>query len=341
MASAFPPQIQPLENRRVRIVSTGSYVPEKVLTNAELEKMVETSDDWITTRTGIKERRIAAANEATSDLGAKAAEEALKKAGVSGQDVELIIVATITPDMLFPSTACLIQEKIGAKRALAFDIEAACSGFVYTLEIARQFIQSGSVNNALVIGAEKLSSIIDWTDRNTCVLFGDGAGAAFLQRSDSNQSHGIISSELGADGSKNQLLCMPGGGSKIPASDESLKAKHHFLKMDGKETFKNAIQAMTGAAKRALKSSNVPLSEIKWIIPHQANQRILTAVAEKTGAEPSQLFMNVDRFGNTSAASIGIALNELENNDALDPGDKILLLAFGAGLTWAAMVVEW
>lgn len=341
MATGSPPQIAPVEGQRIQIVSTGSYVPEKVLTNFDLEKLVETSDEWITTRTGIKERRIATDEESASTLATNAAKKALEKAGVDGSNVELIIVATITPDMLFPSTACLVQQNIGAKRALAFDIEAACSGFIYVLEIARQFLQSGSVKNALVIGSEKISSIIDWSDRNTCVLFGDGAGAAYLERSKDPQTSGIGHSELGADGGKNGLLCMPGGGSKIPATAESLKLGHHFLKMDGRETFKNAIQSMTAAARRVLASAEVDLSEIRWIIPHQANQRILTAVAEKTGADPSQLYMNVDRFGNTSAASIGIALDELASKDQLNRGDKILLLAFGAGLTWAAMIIEW
>lgn len=341
MAIGSPPQISPITGQNVQIISTGSYVPEKILTNGDLEKLVETSDEWITTRTGIRERRIASDEESTSSLGTKAALKALEKAGIDGSEVELIIVATITPDMLFPSTACLVQQNIGAKRALAFDIEAACSGFIYTLEIARQFLQSGAVKNALVIGAEKLSSIIDWSDRNTCVLFGDGAGAAYLERPEDAKTSGIGCSELGADGEKNGLLCMPGGGSKIPATPESLKLGHHFLKMDGRETFKNAIQSMTAAANRVLKTAQINLSEIRWIIPHQANQRILTAVAEKTGADPSQLYMNVERFGNTSAASIGIALDELASNGQLERGDKILLLAFGAGLTWAAMVIDW
>lgn len=341
MSKGSPPQIAPNGSRKAYIVSTGSYVPEKVLTNEDLEKMVETSNEWITTRTGIRERHIAAPEESASDLGTKAAEQALKRGGIEGADVEMIVVATITPDMPFPSTACLVQRNIGAKRALAFDIEAACSGFVYAIEIARQFVQSGAVANALVIGSEKLSSIIDWKDRNTCVLFGDGAGAALIMPNDSDSGSRILTSELGADGNKSKLLCMPGGGSKIPASEISLKSGDHFLKMDGKETFKNAIKAMTKAAKHVLKSSEVELEEIRWIIPHQANQRILTAVAEKTGADPSQLFMNVERFGNTSAASIGIALDELVQTGKLDRGDKILLLAFGAGLTWAAMVIEW
>lgn len=346
MPTDTPPQITPLPGKQVTIRSTGASLPDRILTNADLEKMVETSDEWITTRTGIRERRLASPEQAASDLATEAAQTALSRAGVPAGDVELIIVATITPDMLFPSTACLVQQNIGAFRALAFDIEAACSGFIYGLEIARQFLQAGTVSNALVIGAEKLSSIIDWTDRNTCVLFGDGAGAAFLtaEPAETPQSapvRGILSSELGADGTKNSLLAMPGGGSRCPATPDSLDSRLHFLKMDGKETFKNAIQAMTGAARRVLESAGLEVSDIRWIVPHQANQRILTAVGEKVGAEPHQLFMNVQKYGNTSAASIGIALDELASSNQLMPGDKVLLLAFGAGLTWAAMIIEW
>ncbi len=348
MPTVAPPQILPVSGRTVRLISTGSCLPEKVLTNTDLEKMVETSDEWITTRTGIRERRIAPDTQASSDLATAAATKALESAGIDGSDIELIIVATITPDMLFPSTACLVQQNLGASRAIAFDIEAACSGFIYALEIARQFLQSGAVSTALVIGSEKLSSIIDWTDRNTCVLFGDGAGAAILRADNTSGTTetpdgtgAILASELGADGSRNTLLSMPGGGSRIPASTRSLSEGLHFLKMDGKETFKNAIQAMSAAARRVLDSAGLTIADVRWIVPHQANQRILTAVGEKLGASPEQLFMNVDRFGNTSAASIGIAMDELIRAGHARKGDRILLLAFGAGLTWAAMLLEW
>lgn len=343
MSPGFPPQIVPAPGRRVRILSTGSYVPERILTNADLEKIVETSDDWITTRTGIKERRIALDTQAASDLATLAAKAAMGKAGLRGDAIDLIIVATITPDMLFPSTACLVQQNIGAVRALAFDIEAACSGFIYALEIARQFLQSGAVSHALVVGSEKLSSIIDWQDRNTCVLFGDGAGAAILTSHPDSQSgsRGILNAELGADGSKNDLLSMPGGGSRSPATPDSLSAKLHYLKMDGKETFKNAVTAMSAAARRVLDCAGLTIRDIRWIIPHQPNQRILSAVGEKLGAESSQVFVNVQQYGNTSAASIGIALDELVSSGGIAPGDRILLLAFGAGLTWAAMIIEW
>jgi 3-oxoacyl-[acyl-carrier-protein] synthase III len=325
--------------RTCSIVSVGAYVPERILTNSCLEKLVETSDEWITTRTGIKERRIAAENEFTSDLAAKAAVRALEKAGVKPSEVDLIIVATITPDMPFPSTACLVQQKIGAHRAAAFDIEAACSGFIYALEIGQQFIMSRTYDTVLVIGAEKLSSIIDWTDRNTCVLFGDGSGAALLQNRPN--SHGLLTACMGADGSKAGLLSMPGGGSRCPASSQSVAARLHYLRMDGKETYKNAINAMYTAARQALRRCELDISQIKCIIPHQANRRIIDAVAEKLDASPEQMFVNLEKYGNTSAASVAIALDEAVESGRVQPRDLILLVVFGAGLTWGAAVIEW
>jgi 3-oxoacyl-[acyl-carrier-protein] synthase III len=325
--------------RTCSIVSVGAYVPERILTNSCLEKLVETSDEWITTRTGIKERRIAAENEFTSDLAAKAAIRALEKAGVKPSEVDLIIVATITPDMPFPSTACLVQQKIGAHRAAAFDIEAACSGFIYALEIGQQFIMSRTYDTVLVIGAEKLSSIIDWTDRNTCVLFGDGSGAALLQNRPN--SHGLLTACMGADGSKAGLLSMPGGGSRCPASSQSVAARLHYLRMDGKETYKNAINAMYTAARQALRRCELDISQIKCIIPHQANRRIIDAVAEKLDASPEQMFVNLEKYGNTSAASVAIALDEAVESGRVQPRDLILLVVFGAGLTWGAAVIEW
>lgn len=327
------------QGRTCSISGVGAYVPEKVLTNADLEKMVETTDDWITTRTGIKERHIAAANEFTSDLGAEAARRAMKMAGVTPEQIDLIIVATITPDMPFPSTACLVQHKLGAKRAAAFDLEAACSGFIYALEIGQQFIMSRTYETVLVIGAEKLSAITDWTDRNTCVLFGDGAGAAILQNRQG--AHGLLTAVMGADGGKSDLLFMPGGGSRCPATVDSLNARLHFLRMEGKETFKNAVQAMQTAAEEALRRCEITVSQIKCIIPHQANRRIIDAVGERLGAKPEQLFVNVNKFGNTSAASVGIALDEAVSSGQVQRGDLILLVVFGAGLTWGAAVIEW
>lgn len=325
--------------RTCSITGVGSYVPEKVLTNADLERMVETSDEWITSRTGIKERRIAAAEEFTSDLGAKAALKAMEMAGVTAEQIDLVIVATITPDMPFPSTACLVQKKLGAHRAAAFDLEAACSGFIYALEIGQQFIMSRTYETVLVIGAEKLSAITNWKDRNTCVLFGDGAGAAILQNRPN--SHGLLTAIMGADGNKADLLSMPGGGSRCPASNESVAAGLHYLRMDGKETFKNAVQAMTSAANEAMRRCEVNITQIKCVIPHQANQRIIDAVSDRLGATPEQLFVNLNKYGNTSAASVAIALDEAVASGRVRRGDLILIVVFGAGLTWGAAVIEW
>jgi 3-oxoacyl-[acyl-carrier-protein] synthase III len=327
------------QGRTCSISGVGSYVPAKVLTNADLAQMVDTTDAWITTRTGIKERRIAAKNEFTSDLATQAALRALRRAGVTADQVDLIIVATATPDMPFPSTACLVQRKIGAHRAAAFDLEAACSGFIYGLEIGQQFIMSRTYDTVLVIGAEKLSSIVDWKDRNTCVLFGDGAGAAVLQNRPS--SHGLLTAVMGADGRKADLLYMAGGGSRCPASADSVAAGLHYLHMDGKETFKNAVQAMQIAAEEALRRCEIDISRIKCIIPHQANLRIIEAVGERLGARPEQVFVNVQKYGNTSAASVAIALDEAVSSGQIQRGDLILLVVFGAGLTWGAAVIEW
>jgi 3-oxoacyl-[acyl-carrier-protein] synthase-3 len=327
------------QGRTCSITGVGSYVPARVLTNADLEKKVETSDEWITTRTGIKERRLAAHDEYTSDLASNAALKAMQMAGVTGEQVDLIITATITPDMPFPSTSCLVQQKIGARRAAAFDVEAACSGFIYALEIAQQFIMSRTYDTVLVIGAEKLSSIVDWEDRNTCVLFGDGAGAAVLQNRPN--AHGLLTAVMGADGDKSDLLFMPGGGSRCPATAESVQARQHFLRMEGKETFKNAVQAMQTAAEEAMRRCEIDISRIKCIIPHQANRRIIDAVGERLGARPDQLFVNVNKYGNTSAASVAIALDEAVSSGRVQRGDLILLVVFGAGLTWGAAVIEW
>jgi 3-oxoacyl-[acyl-carrier-protein] synthase-3 len=327
------------QGRTCSISGVGSYVPAKVLTNAELERMVETTDEWITTRTGIKERRIAAKNEFTSDLATQAALRAMGRAGVTADQLDLIVVATATPDMPFPSTACLVQRKIGAHRAAAFDLEAACSGFIYGLEIGQQFIMSRTHDTVLVIGAEKLSSIVDWKDRNTCVLFGDGAGAAVLQNRPN--SHGLLTVVMGADGRKADLLFMAAGGSRFPATAESVAAGMHHLRMEGKETFKSAVQAMQTAAEEALRRCEIDVSRLKCIIPHQANLRITEAVGERLGARPEQLFVNVHKYGNTSAASVAIALDEAVGSGQIQPGDLILLVVFGAGLTWGAAVIEW
>jgi 3-oxoacyl-[acyl-carrier-protein] synthase-3 len=327
------------KGRSCSISGVGSYVPERIVTNADLEKLVDTSDEWIVSRTGIKARRVAATHQFTSDLAARAAIRAMRKAGVKAEEIDLIIVATITPDMPFPSTACIVQQKINAYRAAAFDIEAACSGFIYALEIGQQFIMSRTYNTVLVIGAEKLSSIVDWTDRNTCVLFGDGAGAAILQNRPN--SHGLLTACMGSDGQKADLLSMPAGGSRCPASAESVAAGLHFLRMDGKETFKNAVQAMNTAAQESLRRCEIEISQIKCIIPHQANRRIIDAVSERLGAKPEQVFVNLDKYGNTSAASVAIALDEVVESKRIQRGDLILMIVFGAGLTWGAAVIEW
>ena len=327
------------QGRTCSITGVGSYLPANILTNAQLEKMVDTSDEWIITRTGIKSRRLAAKDEFTSDMAAHAAQRAMKKAGVTADQIDLIIVATITPDLPFPATACIVQQKIGAHRAAAFDLEAACSGFIYGLEIGQQFIMSRTYDTVLVIGAEKLSSIVDWKDRNTCVLFGDGAGAAVLQSRPN--SHGLLTAVMGADGSKGNLIHMPGGGSRCPASVDSVNARLHFLRMEGKETFKNAVQAMLTAAREALRRCELDVTKIKCIIPHQANRRIIDAVGERLGAKPEQLFINLDRYGNTSAASVAIALDEAVSSGKIQRGDLVLMMVFGAGLTWGAAVIEW
>lgn len=327
------------QGRTCSIAGVGSYVPARILTNADLEKMVNTSDEWITTRTGIKERHIAAKDEFTSDLATQAAQRAMQRAGVTAEQIDLIVVATITPDMPFPSTAALVQRKLGAYRAAAFDLEAACSGFIFALEVAQQFIMSRTYDTVLVIGAEKLSSIVDWEDRNTCVLFGDGAGAAILRNRPN--AHGLLTAVMGTDGRKADLLFMAAGGSRCPATAESVAGRLHYLRMEGKETFKNAVQAMQTAAEEALRRCELDISRIKLVVPHQANYRIIGAVGERLGARPDQLFVNVHKFGNTSAASVAIALDEAVQSGRVQSGDLILLVVFGAGLTWGAAVIEW
>lgn len=317
----------------------GAYVPSRVLTNADLEKIVDTSDEWITSRTGIRERRMAADDEFTSDLATRAAEAALTDAGVEATDIGLIIVATITPDMPFPATACVVQQNIGATKAAAFDLEAACTGFLYAVEIGRQFIDAGIHDNVLIIGAEKLSSIIDWEDRNTCVLFGDGAGAAVLQRREG--ARGVLATKLGSDGGKADILAMPGGGCRQPATVDSVNQRVHFLKMEGKEVYKNAVTAMTAAAREVMERAAVSIGDIKCIIPHQANQRIIDAVGQRLEATSDQVFVNLHKYGNTSAASVAVALREAIDAGRVDRGDLVLMVAFGAGLTWGATVLEW
>lgn len=324
--------------RKVGIIGVGEYLPKKILTNADLEKMVDTSDEWITSRTGIKERRLAAKNEATSDLAIKAAKAALADAKLKPQDLDLIIVATVTPDMAFPAVACLLQSALGAKTAICFDISAACAGFIYALVTAQQFIARGSAKIALVIGAEVLSSVTDWQDRNTCVLFGDGAGAAVLAEV---KSGGIISTDMGSDGSKANLLMLPAGGSRNPASAQTLDKRLHYLKMQGNEVFKLAVTIMAEAAQNALKKAGLECKDIDLVIPHQANIRIIMAMAKKLGLSPDKVYLNIEKYGNMSSASTATALCEAVREGRIKRGDIVLLDAFGAGLVWGACVIKW
>lgn len=302
--------------------------------------MVDTSDEWIRSRTGISERRIAADGESTSDLAVEAARRAIADAGLAPEDIDLVIVATITPDMPFPSTACLVQKKLGLRKVPAFDIEAACSGFLYSLEIAGSMVRSGSVRHALVIGAEKLSSITNWEDRTTCVLFGDGAGAAVLSRSD-EPGVGVLGSSLGADGTESEILYMPAGGSMRPASTETLANKEHFLRMQGNQVFKIAVRAMEQSALGILQEHGLSSADIACVIPHQANTRIIEALSQRLGVGMDRFKVNLDRFGNTSAASIPIAMDEAYRENRFRNGDHLLLVAFGAGLTWASTLIKW
>jgi 3-oxoacyl-[acyl-carrier-protein] synthase-3 len=325
--------------RTVSIIGTGSYLPEKILTNQELEKLVETSDDWITSRTGIKERRIAAENEHTSDLAAKAALAAMENANITADEIDLIIVATVTPDMFFPSTACFVQTKIGAKNAACFDVSAACSGFLYAIEIAQQFITSHTYDTILVIGADKLSSIIDWTDRNTCVLFGDGAGAAVLRHR--GGGHGVISTFMASDGGLSDILYIPGGGSRFPINKDNADQRLNCIKMNGKETYKHAVISMLDAAQRVLAEANLDPGDLACIIPHQANLRIIEAISDRIKVPMERFMINLDRYGNTSAAAVAIALDDANRTGRMKEGDYILLVVFGGGLTWASSVIQW
>ena len=325
--------------RPVSIIGTGCYLPERVVTNADLEKVVDTTNEWIVTRTGIRERRVARHDQAASDLATEAARRAMADAKVTADEIDLIIVASITPDMVFPSTACFVQHNLDAKNAFCFDIQEACSGFLYSMEIAQQFVSSGKVKTALIIGAEKLSCVLDWQDRSTCVLFGDGSGAAVLRAC--GAKHGILSSVLGADGSLSGLLKLPGGGSRHPTSEETLKGRLHFMQMTGREVFKHAVTRMTHAAQDALKNCNLSIEDVDCIIPHQANLRIIDAIGERLGAPREKYFINLDRYGNMSAASIPVALDEASKTGRLKKGDIVLMVAFGGGFTWGATVVEW
>jgi 3-oxoacyl-[acyl-carrier-protein] synthase-3 len=339
--STSNPALQPLCTSS--IIGTGSYLPEKVLTNDDLSKMVDTSDEWITTRTGIKERHIAADDQATSDLASEAARRAMTAAGITPEEIDLIVVATVTPDMFFPSTACFVQRKIGATNAVCFDISAACSGFLYALQVARHFLNAGSRTTALVIGAEKLSSLVNWEDRNTCVLFGDGAGAVVIRAvdADTNAPGRVLSTVMGSDGTLSDLLKVPGGGSALPITPENAASRPNTIHMEGRETFKHAVTRMCQASEQALEMAGLTKADIAMVIPHQANARIITAIADRLGLPEEKTFVNVDKYGNTSAATIPVALDEAHRQGRIKRGDIVLLVAFGGGFTWASSVLRW
>lgn len=325
--------------KKIRIIGTGSYTPEKVLTNFDLEKFVDTTDEWISSRTGIRERHVAAEGEYPSDLAAKAAERALEMAGLTADQIDVIVVATITGDFPWPATACIVQEKIKAVNAFAFDVSAACTGFVFALSTASAFITAGTAKRALVIGTEVFTRAVDWSDRNTCVLFGDGAGAVIIEAQEGEQ--GILSSHLHSDGSYAELLYQPGFGSVHPASEEGLKEHLPFLKMQGSEVFKVAVRSMSDVALEALAANQLEVADVNLFIPHQANQRILDACSKRIGFNADQVFCNVERYGNTSSASIPLALDEANRAGKIKPGDIVLLDAFGGGFTWGAILLRW
>jgi 3-oxoacyl-[acyl-carrier-protein] synthase-3 len=321
-------------------LGVGSYLPEKILTNHDLEKMVDTSDEWITTRTGIRERHIAAANESTSDMAAIAGKRALDDAGLTAADIDLIIVATFTPDLPEPAAACFVQHKLGAPQAAAFDLAAACCGFIFGLTTAKAYVESGIYKRVLLIGSEKLTAFTDWTDRSTCVLFGDGAGAAVIGEVPKGR-HEILSTYLATYGKGAELLRVPAGGSRMPASAETVEKRLHYVKMAGNEVFKIAVRYMVEATKEAARRAQIPLEKISLVIPHQANSRILLATAQRLKFPPEKMFINIDHIGNVSAATVGIALDEAVKGNRIKIGEYIALLAFGGGLTLASSIVKW
>ncbi|MCZ8520097.1 MULTISPECIES: beta-ketoacyl-ACP synthase III [Paenibacillus] len=323
----------------VGIIGSGKYVPERVLTNQQLEQMVETNDEWIVTRTGIRERRLASGEQAASDLAYEASLQAIAQAGITPEEIDLIIVATVTPDMSFPSTSCILQEKLGAKRAAAFDLSAACSGFIYGLANAANFIATGTYKHALVVGAEVLSRITDYTDRNTCILFGDGAGAVVL--GPVPEGRGFKSFELGADGSGGELLQVPAGGSRCPSSPQTLQGKGHYISMAGSDVFKFAVRIMGSAAEEALRKAGLEKSDIDLLVPHQANIRIIQASLNRLELSEDKCMINLDKYGNMSAASIPVALAEAVEGGRMKEGDCVVLVGFGGGLTWGASVLVW
>ena len=328
-----------MELRRAAITAVGHYVPEKILTNADLEKIVDTSDEWIRTRTGIRERRILEQG-ATSDLAMKAVQQVLVNRGITAEEIELIIVATITPDMMLPATAYVVQEKIGANKAWGFDLNAACSGFLFALSVGARFIETGVHSKVIVVGADKMSSITDYTDRNTCILFGDAAGAVLLEPTDEKE-YGIIDQCMYSDGSGGAFLNIKGGGSLNPPTHETIDKKMHYVFQDGKAVFKSAVVCMTDVSEEIMKRNHLKSSDIAWLVPHQANLRIVEATAQRMGIDSSKVMINIDRFGNTTAATIPLCLSEWWRAGKLQRGQNIVLAAFGAGYTWGSMLVKW
>lgn len=325
--------------QNVTILGTGSCLPEKIISNYDLEKLVDTSHDWIVTRTGIHNRRIVDDFTATSDLATEAAKKALEMANVKAEELDLIIVATVTPDMAFPSTACIVQSNLGAYKAAAFDLEAACSGFLYGLSVGQQFISTGTYKYVLVIGAETLSKILNWSDRNTCVLFGDGAGAVVL--GPTNENKGILSTYLGADGESGKFLTQPAGGSRMPATIETVEKNLHTVQMDGSEVFKFAVRIMGKAAEEALELCDLSVDDIDYLVPHQANIRIITAAAKRLKLPIEKVYVNLNSYGNMSSASIPVALDEAVKEGKINDNDIVVLVGFGGGLTWGSCVIKW
>lgn len=329
-----------MEATRARILGIGAYSPEKVLTNHDLEKMVDTSDEWIVERTGISERHIAADDEASSDLATQAGRRAIADAGLTADDIDLLICASVTGDMPFPATACFVQANLGLKNAAAFDIAAGCTGFLYGLNLAQGLIRSGTYKRILLIGGEVLSRTLDWTDRATCVLLGDSAGAVVLGPAAEDEG-GILATRIASDGTKAELLYIPGGGSRNPASHQTVDDRLHYFKMNGRETFKHATRNMAAIAKQVLEDSGLGLDDVNLLVPHQANLRIITYIAEQLGVPMEKVYTNVQRYGNTSSASIPLALTEARERGKLKKGDVVLMVAFGTGLTWGATLLRW
>jgi 3-oxoacyl-[acyl-carrier-protein] synthase III len=325
--------------RPVGIIATGTYLPEKVLTNADLERMVDTSDEWIVSRTGIRERRIAAPDEASSDLAFKAAEKALQQAGITAEQIDLIIVATLTPAMVFRATACLVQARLGATKAAAFDLSVACAGFLYGISTGAQFVATGLYQYVLVIGADCLSRIVDWTDRNTCVLFGDGAGAVILGPVE--EGYGFLSYELGGDGCGGDLVKIPAGGSRLPATQETVSDRLHMITMNGREVYKFAVKVIGSSIEVALEKADLTKEEIDVLIPHQANMRIIESAIKRFGLTEDKVIVNLDRYGNMSSASVPVALDEAVQQGRIRRGNILVLCGFGAGLAWGTAVLRW